>query len=96
MLAIISHQYLKKKRLFELFKLPIGELLQEAIKSLELVQIEAIRSKVKKLEANFILAKSQDLSFRRAFWHNLINLDDVLTPFGKWIVKVYLTLSKVL
>jgi hypothetical protein len=94
MLAIISHQDLNKRKIFKLLKLPIRELVQEAVKSLEEVQIEDIISRIKNLESNFILAKSHDLTFRREVWHNLINREDVLTPFGKWIVKVYLALSR--
>jgi hypothetical protein len=94
MLAIISHQKFTKEELIKLFKLSIDELLQESIKSLELFQIKEIISKITNLETNFIPAKSHDLSFRRVIWNHLINLEDVLTPFGKWIVKVYLALTK--
>jgi hypothetical protein len=94
MLAIISHQNLKKRKIFELLKLPIDKRLQEAIKLLELTCIKTIISRVKNLETNFIPAKSHDLSFKRELWHNLMNLDDVLTPVGKWIVNIYLVLSR--
>jgi hypothetical protein len=92
MLAIISHQNLTKKKIFELFKVPIEERLQKAVKSLELVQIEGISSRVKSLGTNFISVESSDLSFRLELCHYLVNLKDVLTPSEDWNVKVYLAL----
>jgi hypothetical protein len=93
-LAIISHQNLTKKKIFELIQLPNEELLQLAVKSLELVQIEDLISRVKNEELNFIPEKSDYLSFKQELCHYLINLKDVLTPNEDWIVRVYLELLK--
>jgi hypothetical protein len=94
MLAIISHQNLRRKKMIKLFKLPIKDIFQRAVKSLEEGQIKDLNSKVCNLDTNFIPAKSHGKSFGRELWHNLMNLEKVLTPFEQWIVKVYLVLSK--
>jgi hypothetical protein len=94
MLAIISHQNLNKIKIFKLLKLPIGDLLQKAVKSLEQIKIENASSMIKNLETNFISTNSHDLSFILELCRNFENLESDLTPLGKWIYKVYLTLSK--
>jgi hypothetical protein len=93
MLAIISQNELKKKEIFELFKLPVEVLLKKAVESLETNQIMNLSLQAKLQKISYQSAMNRELAFRPLLLHNLMNLKNVFPSKGEWILKCYFALK---
>jgi hypothetical protein len=93
MLAIISIDLLGEKEIFNLFKLPVDARLKRAVELLENYQIMDLTFLAKLQKTTFQTTKPPKLIVRLTNLHNLLNLKNVFTPQGEWIVKCYLALK---
>jgi hypothetical protein len=100
MLAVVSHEDSKKKNfIFKLLKLPIDLPVQKVLKSFQRCQIYDILhddhpggliSEIYDIEMDIFDAV---FDLGKGLWHNLLNLQNVLSPREQRIVKTYLALQ---
>jgi phosphoribosylformylglycinamidine (FGAM) synthase PurS component len=72
---------------------PQAEAVQKAVESLEFFLIMDLDFKAKLQRTTFQFAIARELTLSPALLHNLVNLKNVFTPQGEWIIKCYLILN---